>query len=104
MLEALGVASTSARRTSARCIDEAGVGFLFAQALHPAMRHAGPSRREIGMPTVFNILGPLTNPAGAPAPAARRLRAPTLSSRSPRCWRLGAERALVVHGATAWTS
>jgi anthranilate phosphoribosyltransferase len=48
-----------------RCIKESGIGFMFAQAFHPAMRHAGPVRREIGIRTVFNILGPLTNPAGA---------------------------------------
>jgi anthranilate phosphoribosyltransferase len=48
-----------------RCIRESGIGFMFAQAFHPAMRHAGPVRREIGIRTVFNILGPLTNPAGA---------------------------------------
>ena len=48
-----------------RCIRESGIGFMFAQAFHPSMRHAGPVRREIGIRTVFNILGPLTNPAGA---------------------------------------
>ena len=50
----------------AACIAEAGIGFCFAQVFHPAMRHAGPVRRELGVPTVFNFLGPLTNPAGAP--------------------------------------
>jgi anthranilate phosphoribosyltransferase len=46
----------------ARCVDEAGIGFCFAPRYHPAMRHAGPSRRDLGIPTAFNILGPLSNP------------------------------------------
>jgi anthranilate phosphoribosyltransferase len=82
----------------ARCIDEVGVGFLFAQSLHSSMRHAAVPRREIGIRTVFNILGPLTNPAGA--------RRQLLGVYDPRlapviaevAGRLGAERALVVHG------
>jgi len=49
----------------ADCIDATGIGFLFAQKLHPAMRFAGPVRRELGVRTLFNILGPLTNPAAA---------------------------------------
>ena len=49
----------------ARCVDEAGMGFCFAPRFHPAMRFAGPVRRELGMPTVFNFLGPLANPARA---------------------------------------
>ena len=63
VLEALGVAlelSPSAVRT---CVEELGIGFCFAPAFHPSLRHAGPVRREIGIPTAFNILGPLTNPA-----------------------------------------
>ena len=48
-----------------RCIDEVGIGFCFAPRFHPAMRHAGPVRRELGVPTVFNFLGPLANPARA---------------------------------------
>jgi anthranilate phosphoribosyltransferase len=50
---------------TARCLDEIGIGFLFAPMLHPAMKHAIGPRREIGIRTIFNILGPLTNPAGA---------------------------------------
>jgi anthranilate phosphoribosyltransferase len=49
----------------AQCVDDVGIGFMFAPAFHPAMRFVGPTRREIGIRTVFNILGPLTNPAGA---------------------------------------
>ena len=64
VLEALGVKIGLTPASVARCVNEVGIGFMFAQAFHPAMRHAGPVRREIGIRTVFNILGPLTNPAG----------------------------------------
>jgi len=98
VLEALGVDIGLGPAEVARCIDEVGIGFLFAQSLHASMRHAGPTRSEIGIRTVFNILGPLTNPAGA-----RRLLigvydpglVPVLAEVSGR---LGAERVLVVHG------
>jgi len=98
VLEALGIDVTLSAADMARCIDECGVGFLFAQALHASMRHAAGPRREIGIRTVFNILGPLTNPAGA----KRQL----LGVYDPRlapvmaevAGRLGAERVLVVHG------
>lgn len=65
LLEALGVVIELSPQAVARCIDEAGIGFMYAPAFHPAMRFVGPTRREIGIRTVFNILGPLTNPAGA---------------------------------------
>ncbi|MEK7859168.1 MAG: anthranilate phosphoribosyltransferase [Elusimicrobiota bacterium] len=65
VLEALGVKTEVAPEQAARCVEEAGVGFLFAPALHPAVRHAGPARKELGSRTVFNLLGPLVNPAGA---------------------------------------
>lgn len=65
ILEANGVKLELSPESVKRCIDEIGVGFMFAQAFHPAMRFAGPPRRELGIRTVFNILGPLTNPAGA---------------------------------------
>ena len=65
VLEELGVKIELSPEGVERCINESGIGFMFAQAFHPAMRHAGPVRREIGIRTVFNILGPLTNPAGA---------------------------------------
>jgi anthranilate phosphoribosyltransferase len=65
VLEALGVQIELSPEAVAQCVNEVGVGFMFAPAFHPAMRHAGPVRREIGIRTVFNILGPLTNPAGA---------------------------------------
>lgn len=65
ILEANGVKLELSPEGVKRCIEEAGIGFMFAPVFHPAMRFAGPPRREIGVRTVFNILGPLTNPAGA---------------------------------------
>ena len=65
VLEALGVRVELPPEGVERCINEGGIGFMFAPVFHPAMRHAAPVRREIGIRTVFNILGPLTNPAGA---------------------------------------
>ena len=67
VLEALGVNFDLTPEQSARCIDEVGIGFLFAPKLHPAMKNVAPVRKELGVRTVFNILGPLTNPAYAPA-------------------------------------
>ena len=63
VLEALGVAIELSPDAVRACVDELGIGFCFAPAFHPALRHAGPTRKEIGIPTAFNILGPLTNPA-----------------------------------------
>jgi len=98
VLEALGIDLALSAADIATCIDEAGVGFMFAQMLHSSMRHAGPTRREIGIRTVFNILGPLTNPAGA----KRQLMgvySPTLAPvMAEVAGRLGAERVLVVNG------
>ncbi len=98
VLEALGVDISLGAGDMARCVDEAGVGFLFAQSLHASMRHAAGPRREIGIRTVFNILGPLTNPAGA----SRQLLgvydpalAPVMAEVAGR---LGASRVLVVNG------
>jgi anthranilate synthase/phosphoribosyltransferase len=98
VLEALGIDISLAPADIARCVDEVGVGFMFAQTLHASMRHAGPTRREIGIRTVFNILGPLTNPASAKRQLLGvydpRL-APVLAEVSGH---LGSERVLVVHG------
>ena len=63
VLEALGVRIDLGPEQVAQCVQEVGFGFMYAPAYHPAMKHVGPARREIGIPTVFNILGPLTNPA-----------------------------------------
>ena len=65
VLEALGVKFDLGPEEVQRCVEEVGIGFMFAPAFHPAMKYAGPPRREIGIRTVFNIIGPLTNPAGA---------------------------------------
>ncbi|OLB61243.1 MAG: anthranilate phosphoribosyltransferase, partial [Ktedonobacter sp. 13_2_20CM_2_54_8] len=65
VLEALGARIDLGPEQVARCVQEVGFGFMFAPAYHPAMKHVGPTRREIGIRTVFNILGPLTNPAHA---------------------------------------
>ena len=99
VLEALGVRIELLPEGVERCINEGGIGFMFAQAFHPSMRHAGPVRREIGIRTVFNILGPLTNPAAA----QRQLIGvafPQLGEKMAEVMRLlGSERTLVVHGA-----
>ncbi len=99
VLEALGVRIELPPEGVERCINEGGIGFMFAQAFHPSMRHAGPVRREIGIRTVFNILGPLTNPAAA----QRQLIGvayPELGEKVAEVMRLlGSERSLVVHGA-----
>src|SRR3954453_15445712 len=63
--EALGVRITASPAVVERCLADAGIGFFFAPTFHPSMRHAGPVRRELGVRTAFNLLGPLTNPAGA---------------------------------------
>jgi anthranilate phosphoribosyltransferase len=69
VLEALGVVVSLPPAAVAQCVVDAGIGFCFAQVFHPGMRHAGPVRAEIGVPTVFNILGPLCNPARVQAQA-----------------------------------
>jgi anthranilate phosphoribosyltransferase len=98
VLEALGVVIDLDASGVARCIEEAGIGFCFAPRFHPAMRHAAPVRRELGIATVFNFLGPLANPAlvvrqvigvGDPAMAAKMLGVLEAN---------GAEHAMVVHG------
>jgi anthranilate phosphoribosyltransferase len=98
VLEALGVNLALPPERVAACIDDVGIGFLFAQAHHPAMKAVGPVRRELGFRTIFNLLGPLTNPAGAPAqvigvfhPRFTELLAAALA-------RLGCRRAFVVYG------
>jgi anthranilate phosphoribosyltransferase len=99
VLEALGVNVTAAPDVAVGCLEDAGIAFLFAQTFHPAMKHAAPTRRSLGIRTAFNLLGPLTNPAGAsrqlvgvPQPELTELVARSLSL-------LGSERAWVVHGA-----
>ena len=97
VLEALGAKVDLTPEQAGACIEQTGFGFLFAQAFHPSMRYVGPVRREIGVRTIFNFLGPLTNPAGAqhqllgvaePGFAAKAVAALA---------QLGTKRALVVH-------
>jgi len=98
VLEALGIDIGLDAADMARCIDEAGVGFLFAQSLHASMKHAAVPRREIGIRTVFNILGPLTNPAGAKRQLLGVYDPALAPVMAEVAGRLGAERVLVVHG------
>ena len=98
VLEALGVRIELPPKAVARCINEVGVGFMFAPAFHPAMRHAAPVRREIGIRTVFNILGPLTNPAGADSLLVG-VAYPELGQKVAEVLgMLGARHAIIVHG------
>jgi len=99
LFEALGVNITAPPSVVERCLHEAGIAFFFAPTFHPSMRHAGPTRKELGVRTAFNLLGPLTNPAGAsrqlvgvPRPELTELVARSLGL-------LGSARAWVVHGA-----
>lgn len=99
VFEALGVNVAASPEVVERALVEAGVAFFFAPTFHPSMKHAGPVRRDLGVRTAFNLLGPLTNPAGArrqivgvPRPELTELVARALSL-------LGSERAWVVHGA-----
>jgi anthranilate phosphoribosyltransferase len=99
LFEALGVNVTAPPPIVERCLEEAGIAFLFAQVFHPSMKHAATTRKELGVRTAFNLLGPLTNPAGAsrqlvgvPRPDLTELVARSLAQ-------LGATRAWVVHGA-----
>jgi anthranilate phosphoribosyltransferase len=99
VLEALGVKLELGPEQVARCVRDVGFGFMFAPAYHPAMRHVGPTRREIGIRTVFNILGPLTNPAGVSYQVLGVADASLLRLMGEALLRLGCARALVVHGA-----
>jgi anthranilate phosphoribosyltransferase len=98
VLEALGARIELAPDEVAACIREAGIGFMFAQAFHPSMRHAGGPRREIGIRTVFNVLGPLTNPAGAQAQLLGAPNPVLAGKLAEVLGRLGVSRAMVVHG------
>ena len=98
VLEALGVKINLPPEGVAACINRVGMGFMFAPAFHPSMRYAAPVRREIGIPTVFNILGPLTNPARAQC-MLLGVAAPRLGEQLAEALRLlEIHRALVVHG------
>ncbi len=98
VLEALGVKIDLGPQGVETCIREVGIGFMFAPAFHPAMKYAAPVRREIGIRTVFNILGPLTNPAGAQVQLLGVPQAALGERMAQVLGLLGSQRALVVHG------
>ncbi|NYT16568.1 MAG: anthranilate phosphoribosyltransferase [Methanomicrobiales archaeon] len=98
VLEALGVAVDLPPERSCAIIEEIGIGFLFAPVYHPALRHAAKVRHELGFSTIFNLLGPLLNPAGAPARLCGVYHPDLISKFAVSLQSLGAERAMVVHG------
>ena len=99
ILEALGVNVTLGPEGVAHCIQEIGIGFMFAPAYHPAMKYAAGPRREIGIRTVFNFLGPLTNPARVSAQVIGLARGDLGEAVAEALGHLGLKHALVVHGA-----
>ncbi len=98
VLRELGVNVEAAPETVAECLDELGIGFLFAPTLHPAMKYAIGPRRDLGLRTVFNVLGPLTNPAGSRRQVIGVFDAQFTELLASALLELGAEHALVVHG------
>jgi anthranilate phosphoribosyltransferase len=99
VLEALGVRIDLPFEKCGRAIREIGIGFLFAQAAHTATRHAAPARKRMGVKTIFNLLGPLTNPAGAQSQVLGVFSEDVIDLVATTLAELGVERALVVHGA-----
>lgn len=98
VMEQLGVSISISPESVGRCIDEVGIGFLFAQKLHSAMRHAAAARNETGIRTIFNILGPLTNPADADILLVGVYEEKLTAVLAEVLRQLGKKRALVVHG------
>jgi anthranilate phosphoribosyltransferase len=98
VMEALGVHINLAPEQIARCIAEVGVGFMFAPNHHPAMKNVAPIRKELGVRTIFNILGPLTNPASAPNILMGVFHSDLVGIQVRALQRLGTEHALVVYG------
>lgn len=99
VFEALGVNVTAPPAVAERCLADARIGFFFAQTFHPSMKHAASTRRELGVRTAFNLLGPLTNPAGATRQLVGVPRAEFTELMARALMLLGSERAWVVHGA-----
>ncbi len=98
VIEALGVKINLTPERIAKCLEEVGIAFLFAPAIHTAMKHVHPARRELKLPTVFNLLGPLTNPANASAQVVGVYSADLVEKLAEALAMLGLRRALVVHG------
>jgi anthranilate phosphoribosyltransferase len=99
VLEALGVAIDISGERTGEAIMQIGIGFLFAPAVHTATKHAMPARRQIGGRTVFNLLGPLTNPAGASAQVVGVFDSAWTDRMARALGELGVRRAFIVHGA-----
>lgn len=99
VFDVLGVNIAASPATIERCLSDANIGFFFAPTFHPAMRHAGPPRRALGVRTAFNLLGPLTNPAGATRQVVGVSRPEFTELLARALLLLGSERAWVVHGA-----
>jgi anthranilate phosphoribosyltransferase len=98
VLAALGVRIDAEPPVVGRCLRDTGIAFCFAQVFHPAMKHAGPPRRELGVRTIFNLLGPITNPAGASAQLIGVAAGDLLEVEAGALASLGTGHSLVVHG------
>ena len=98
VLEALGASINLSPPAGAKCIEATGIGFMFAPAHHAAMKHAAPVRKELGVRTIFNILGPLTNPAGAPNQVMGVFHPDLVGIQVRVLKQLGSNHVLVVHG------
>jgi anthranilate phosphoribosyltransferase len=99
VLDALGVNLNLTPQQVGQCIDEIGIGFMFAPNFHGAMKHAAPVRKELGVRTIFNVLGPLTNPAGAENQVLGVFHRDLVGIQARVLQRLGSRHVLVVHGA-----
>ena len=98
VLEELGVHITLSSEQVAQCLAETGIGFMFAPSHHAAMKHAAPVRKELGIRTLFNILGPLTNPAGAPNQLMGVFHRDLVGIQARVLERLGSKHVMIVHG------
>jgi len=98
VIEALGVKLTLPPERIAACLDQVGIAFLYAPAMHSAMKHVQTARRELKLRTVFNLLGPLTNPAGAGCQVVGVYAKPLVEKLAAALNKLGVKRAMVVHG------
>jgi anthranilate phosphoribosyltransferase len=98
VLESMGLNINLTPEAIARCIEEVGIGFMFAPNHHPAMKNVAPVRKELGVRTIFNILGPLTNPAGAPNILMGVFHPDLVGIQVRALQRLGADHAVVVYG------
>jgi anthranilate phosphoribosyltransferase len=98
VMESLGININLSPEAIAKCIEEVGVGFMFAPNHHPAMKNVAPVRKELGIKTIFNLLGPLTNPASAPNILMGVFHPDLVGIQVRALQRLGAEHAVVVYG------